>query len=143
MDGAKAFNLSPYVLNLPPVKDYYAARQKILLGQLKEPPAVWIGGEQVSLYMEDFFEERPVLQEGEVRANTSGTVSAYGLSEYVLREDNTVTLFGLQIFHPSYVLYVHTEEAWKQHASTRSSPLGSISSPLTLHIKRTRQQIKV
>lgn len=136
MDGAKAFNLSPYVLNLPPVKDYYAARQKILLGQLKEPPAVWIGGEQVSLYMEDFFEERPVLQEGEVRTNTSGTVSAYGLSEYVLREDNTVTLFGLQIFHPSYVLYVRTYR--RSLETTREHP----KLPTRQHIKPSHAAYK-
>jgi hypothetical protein len=90
MDGVKAFNLSPYVLNLPPVKAYYTMRQKILLGRLKHPPAVWIGGHQVSDYMEEFFEQCPVLKTGEVRKNTgSAQVSAYGLSEYVIKEDNT------------------------------------------------------
>jgi hypothetical protein len=79
-DGAKSFHSSAYFLNLPPVKAYYLARQKILLSQLKHPPTVWIGGEDVLEYMHEFFDHRPVVQ-------TGGGVVSYGLSEYVLKKN--------------------------------------------------------
>ena len=60
-DGAKSFEVSEYVLKLPPVRVYYLARQKILLRQLKHPATVWIGGQDVLEYMDEFFDHRSVV----------------------------------------------------------------------------------
>ena len=137
-DGAKSFKLSAYVLNLPPVRAYYLARQKILLSKLKDPPTVWIGGHDVSDYIDDFFERRTVVQ-------TGGGVLAYGLSEHVLREHNMSKLFGLHMFHPTYFLYVHSEEVWKRHSSDVSIWRGCMKCPTDIvryvdEFTRKRQQ---
>jgi len=97
-DDPKEFVLSPYVLNLPAVRAYYAVRQEILLRRLNEPPAVWIGGDEVSDYMSDFFSKRPVLQTGDhVHTSTGGQVLGYGLSEYVLRADDSHIVWFAQL----------------------------------------------
>ncbi len=100
--GPKRFVLNWHVLELKPVKAYYRARQRILLSRLPKPPAVWIGGGKVARYMGYFFEQKTVRQ-------SDGTES-FGLSELVLRGrgNEKSKLHGLEMTHPSHVLYVHS-----------------------------------
>ena len=107
--GAKEFKLSQTVFHMKAVRDYYEARQRILLSRLTKPPAVWIGGDEVSRYLGSFFEEKTVVQEdgGE----------DYGLSEWVLRGHKNSRLYRLNMRHPSHVLYERMDTSWKDHSS--------------------------